>query len=215
MRNWLAQALKDDNPAARGRRSDYDLNAEPGRLAEQAKPPRDAAVLVPIVDHGSGPTILLTKRTEHLSKHAGQVSFPGGKIDESDADAVAAALREADEEVGLGANHIDVCGFLDTYRTGTGFEIVPVVGLVQPGFELRLQVTEVEAAFEVPLDFILDRRNHKRQSAVWQGIRREYYAMPFGDFFIWGATAAMLVNLVDVMEHAADSAPTVRSEAIG
>ncbi|WP_262691108.1 CoA pyrophosphatase [Kordiimonas aestuarii] len=215
MKNWLSEALKDDNPAARGRRSDYDLNVELKKLAAQGKPPRDAAVLVPIVDHAHGPTILLTKRTEHLSKHAGQVSFPGGKIDDADADAVAAALREAEEEVGLTADWVDVCGFLDTYRTGTGFEIVPVVALVRPGFELRLQASEVEAAFEVPLDFILDRRNHKRQSAVWQGLRREYYAMPFGDFFIWGATAAMLVNLCDVMEHAADNAPSNRDEATG
>lgn len=215
MKNWLAQALKDDNPAARGRRSDYDLNFEAKRLALQDRPPRDAAVLVPIVNHTTGPTILLTKRTEHLSKHAGQVSFPGGKIDDTDADPIAAALREAEEEVGLARDRVDVCGFLDTYRTGTGFEIVPVVGLVTPGFELQLQVTEVEAAFEVPLDFILDRRNHKRQSAVWQGARREYYAMPFGDFFIWGATAAMLVNLCDVMEHALESAPASWGEVMG
>ena len=215
MRNWLEAALKEDNPAARGRRSDYDLNIEAKLAAQKDTPPRDAAVLVPIVDHASGPTILLTKRTEHLSKHAGQVSFPGGKIDDTDTDAVAAALREAEEEVGLTADWVDVCGFLDTYRTGTGFEIVPVVALVKPGFELQLQVTEVEAAFEVPLDFILDRRNHKRQSAEWRGARREYYAMPFGDFFIWGATAAMLVNLCDVMEHAQDSAPAFWGEVIG
>ncbi|WP_417465068.1 CoA pyrophosphatase [Kordiimonas sp.] len=208
MKNWLADALKDDNPAARGRRSDYDLNRDAKLLLQKDKPIRDAAVLVPIVDHAE-PTILLTKRTEHLSKHAGQVSFPGGKIDDADADAVAAALREAEEEIGLTSNHIEVCGFLDTYRTGTGFEIVPVVALVQPGFELILQESEVEAAFEVPLDFILNRDNHRRQSAVWQGARREYYAMPYGDFFIWGATAAMLVNLCEVMEASLHKAPAM------
>ncbi|WP_417460166.1 CoA pyrophosphatase [Kordiimonas sp.] len=207
MKNWLADALKDDNPAARGRRSDFDLNRDAKLIAHKDKPIRDAAVLVPIVDHVDGPSILLTKRTEHLSKHAGQVSFPGGKIDDTDADAVAAALREAEEEIGLAASHIEVCGFLDTYRTGTGFEIVPVVALVQPGFELVLQETEVDAAFEVPLDFILNRENHRKQSAVWQGARREYYAMPYGDFFIWGATAAMLVNLCEVMEASRHRAP--------
>lgn len=210
MKNWLADALKDDNPAARGRRSDFDLNRDAKLSAFKDKPVRDAAVLVPIVDHVDGPSILLTKRTEHLSRHAGQVSFPGGKIDDTDSDAVAAALREAHEEIGLTASHVEVCGFLDTYRTGTGFEIVPVVGLVQPGFELQLQPSEVEAAFEVPLDFILDRDNHERQSAVWQGVRREYYAMPYGDFFIWGATAAMLVNLCEVMEASRHHAPVRR-----
>lgn len=200
MRNWLADALTADNPAARGRRSDYDLNRE-AKLQEQAgMPVRDAAVLVPVVNHPGEPTILLTKRTDHLTKHAGQVSFPGGKVDEADEDAVAAALREAHEEVGLGAEHVEVCGFLDTYRTGTGFEIVPVVGLVTPGFELTLQESEVQAAFEVPLSFLLDRSNHQLESAMWKGIERHYYAMPYGDYFIWGATAAMLVNLCDVME---------------
>ena len=206
MRNWLADALAADNPAARGKRSDYDLNRD-ARLREQAGMPiRDAAVLVPVVNHADVPTVLLTKRTEHLTKHAGQVSFPGGKVDDTDADAVAAALREAHEEIGLEAGRVDVCGFLDTYRTGTGFEITPVVGLVTPGFELVLQESEVQAVFEVPLDFFLDRRNHQRQSAVWQGMRREYYAMPFGDYFIWGATAAMLVNLCDVMEAVRETA---------
>ncbi|SDE48868.1 MULTISPECIES: CoA pyrophosphatase [Kordiimonas] len=206
MRNWLADALSEGNPAARGRRSDYDLNRDAKLLEQQGKSIRDAAVLVPVVNHPGEPTILLTKRTDHLTKHAGQVSFPGGKVDEGDADAVAAALREAHEEVGLEPNHVEVCGFLDTYRTGTGFEIVPVVGLVQPGFKLTLQESEVQAAFEVPLHFLLDRNNHQRESAMWQGIRREYYAMPYGDYFIWGATAAMLVNLCDVMEAVRENA---------
>jgi len=206
MRNWLADALSEGNPAARGRRSDYDLNRDAKLLEQKGKPVRDAAVLVPVVNHPGDPTILLTKRTDHLTKHAGQVSFPGGKVDETDADAVAAALREAHEEVGLEPRHVEVCGFLDTYRTGTGFEIVPVVGLVRPGFELTLQQEEVQAAFEVPLSFLLDRRNHKLESAIWQGIRREYYAMPYGDYFIWGATAAMLVNLCDVMEAVRETA---------
>lgn len=206
MRNWLADALSADNPAARGHRSDYDLNRD-AKLVEQAgQPVRDAAVLVPVVNHAGEPTVLLTKRTDHLTKHAGQVSFPGGKVDDTDVDAVDAALREAEEEIGLGRSRVEVCGFLDTYRTGTGFEITPVVGLVTPGFSLTLQESEVQAAFEVPLSFFLDRKNHQRQSAMWKGIRREYYAMPYGDYFIWGATAAMLVNLCDVMEAVREKA---------
>lgn len=197
MENWLTQALSEGNPAARGRRSDYDLNRH--IKLKNSNPLRDAAVLVPIIDHPTEPTVLLTKRTETLSSHAGQVSFPGGKVDAADADAVAAALREAEEEIGLEPARVTICGFLDTYRTGTGFEIVPVVGLVSPGFDLALQESEVETAFEVPLTFFLDPANHERHSGVWQGIRREYYAMPYGDFYIWGATAAMLVNLCDVM----------------
>ncbi len=199
---WLEKALSESNPGARGARSDFDLNAERGETVALEEPTRQAAVLVPIVLHQNAETILLTKRTEHLAKHAGQVSFPGGSIDPDDENAVAAALRETDEEIGLAANHISVHGSLDTYRTGTGFEITPVVATVQPGFSLQVQADEVAGVFEVPLDFVMDRRNHQRQSAVWRGRRRHYYAMPFGDYFIWGATAAMLVNLVDVLEAA-------------
>lgn len=163
---------------------------------------RQAAVLVPIVRHDQGETILLTKRTDNLAKHAGQVSFPGGSIDAVDDDAVAAALRETREEIGLTADYVNIHGMLDIYRTGTGFEISPIVGTVRPGFTLAVEPNEVAETFEVPLEFVMDRRNHQRQSAVWQGRRRHYYAMPFGEYFIWGATAAMLVNLVDVMEAA-------------
>lgn len=197
---WVQKALSSDNAAARGSRSDFDLNAERDWVSIMAEPVRPAAVLVPIVLREDAATILLTKRTEHLAKHAGQVSFPGGSVDESDESVVAAALREAEEEIGLDANYVNVIGSLDQYRTGTGFEITPVVATVQPGFDLSLQEEEVAEAFEVPIEFILNRENHQRQSAIWKGRRRHYYAMPYGDYFIWGATAAMLVNLVDVME---------------
>jgi len=200
MQNWLEKALADGNPAARGMRSDYDLNLDAKKLDLLGVAVRDAAVLVPIVDHKTGPTVLLTKRTDHLSKHPGQVSFPGGKVDPVDADAVAAALRETHEEIGLDASYIQVAGRLDGYRTGTGFEIVPVVGLVTPGFSLQLQKNEVAASFEVPLAFFLDRDNHTKESAFWQGATRHYYVMPYGPWKIWGATAAMLVNLCDVLE---------------
>lgn len=199
---WLKKALSETNPAARGARSDFDLNHQVGTEPPSPKEPRKAAVLVPIVEHDGGETILLTKRTDTLAKHAGQVSFPGGSIDAADENAVAAALRETREEIGLPSDYVQVQGALDTYRTGTGFEITPIVGTVRPGFTLDIHSGEVAAAFEVPLDFILDRRNHQRRSAIWQGRRRHYYAMPYGEFYIWGATAAMLVNLVDVMEAA-------------
>jgi len=200
MQNWLERALREDNPAARGQRSDYDLNRGEKLQAFQGKTLRAAAVLVPIVDHADGATVLLTKRTDHLSKHPGQISFPGGTVDPEDTDAVAAALRETHEEIGLESSYIKIAGFLDEYITGTGFEIKPVVALVKPGFSLTLQEAEVADAFEVPLSFLLDRDNHKKESAMWQGILRHYYAMPYEGYRIWGATAAMLVNLCDVME---------------
>lgn len=200
MLNWLERALREGNPAARGMRSDYDLNLDAKLQELKNTPRRDAAVLVPIVDRGTDPTILLTKRTDHLSKHPGQISFPGGAVDASDKDAIHTALRETEEEIGLDASYIRVAGRLDGYRTGTGFEIVPVVGLVQPGFSLTLQEAEVAEAFEVPLAFFLDRGNHKKESAMWQGILRHYYAMPYEEYRIWGATAAMLVNLCDVLD---------------
>ena len=202
VQHWLQKALSDENPGARGARSDYDLNQEHDSADLLKEIPRQAAVLVPIVKREEGPTVLLTQRTETLSKHAGQVSFPGGSIDKADENAIAAALRETREEIGLTADFIDIHGELDRYRTGTGFEITPIVATVRPGFSLQIDSGEVAAAFEVPLDFILDRSNHQRQSGVWRGRRRHYYAMPYGDFLIWGATAAMLVNLVDVMEAA-------------
>jgi 8-oxo-dGTP pyrophosphatase MutT (NUDIX family) len=206
VKTWLEKALSINNPAARGARSDFDLNREADQEELMQLNLRAAAVLIPIVQHEHGETVLLTKRTEQLSKHAGQVSFPGGSIDPEDADAVAAALRETHEEIGLGHQHIEVLGELDQYRTGTGFEITPIVGLVQPGFVLDLAPDEVADAFEVPLSFFLDRDNHQQQSAVWKGRRRHYYAMPYDEYFIWGATAAMLVNLVDVLEAVREEA---------
>ncbi|GHF23767.1 coenzyme A pyrophosphatase [Kordiimonas sediminis] len=202
MRNWVDRALSIENPAARGMRSDADLEVING-VPEQYMPEtvREAAVLIPIVERKE-PTILLTKRTEHLRKHAGQVSFPGGAADETDRDPVHTALREAEEEIGLDPSIVDIRGNLDQYRTGTGFVITPIVSIVQPDFTLTLEPNEVEAAFEVPLDFILDRTNHQLQTMFWRGRDRTYYTMPYGGFNIWGATAAMLVNLCDVMEEA-------------
>ena len=158
------------------------------------KPLRRAAVLVAIVAH-EVPTLLLTQRTEHLPSHAGQIAFPGGKLEPDDPDAVAAALREAQEEIGLDADFIRPIGYLDALRTHTGFHVDPVVAIVQPGFELRLDASEVADAFEVPLGFLMTPTNHKMQSRVRDGRERRFYTMPYGDRFIWGATASMIKNM--------------------
>ena len=175
-----------------------EVRAEP-RFTDRA--PRRAAVLVPIVLHNpaqGGPTILLTERTAHLSSHAGQIAFPGGKVDATDADASAAALREAWEEVGLARKYVQVIGQLPVYVTGTAFVVTPVVALVQPGFTLVHQPEEVADAFEVPLAFLMNPAHHRRHAFEWEGVQREWFSMPYtdahGERFIWGATAGMLRN---------------------
>ena len=157
---------------------------------------RPAAVLVPVVDHPE-PGVLLTMRTSDLPNHAGQIAFPGGKIDPGDASPLAAALREADEEIGLDGALIDPIGYLDLYLTFTGFRILPVVARVIPNYQLRINVREVADAFEVPLAFVMDAANHKRNSRDWKGVRREYYEIPFGERYIWGVTAGILRNLYE------------------
>ena len=183
-------------------RGDFDLNPALRALAPEDRPLRRAAVLIPLVDRPEAMTVLLTRRTDHLANHAGQVAFPGGRVEPHDRGPVDAALRETEEEVGLARGFIDVVGALDGYETGTGFHISPIVGLVRTGFTLTPDPHEVADVFEVPLSFILDRRNHERRSGVWQGLERHYWAIPFGDRFIWGATAGMLVNLVERLEKA-------------
>jgi 8-oxo-dGTP pyrophosphatase MutT (NUDIX family) len=154
-----------------------------------------AAVLVPVIVRETGPTMLLTQRTAHLRDHAGQVSFPGGRCEEGDASPEATALREAEEEVGIAAFQVEILGRLPDYRTGTGFVITPVVGLVTPPLNLKLDDFEVAEVFEPPLDFLLDSANHQRQSIEVRGTRHEYWAMPWQGYFIWGATAGIMVTL--------------------
>jgi 8-oxo-dGTP pyrophosphatase MutT (NUDIX family) len=175
-------------------RGDYDLNPElKGELT--GGQPRAAAVLVPIIARPEGLTVLLTQRPETMPTHAGQIAFPGGKMDESDATPVDTALREAEEEVGLDRRFVEVLGFLDSYQTGTSFRIVPVVSLVDPGFSLTLCKREVVDAFEVPFAFLMDAANHRRDHRQYNGVTRHFYAMPYGERYIWGATAGMLRNL--------------------
>lgn len=159
------------------------------------RPLTPAAVLFPIVQRAAGQTVLLTQRTAHLRDHAGQISFPGGRVEAADQSPIHTALRETEEEIGLSREHIDVLGFLPEYRTGTGFCVTPVVGLVRPPFELALDPFEVAEAFEVPLDFLLDPLNHQRHSLHHRGALRHYFAMPYGEYFIWGATAGMIRSL--------------------
>jgi 8-oxo-dGTP pyrophosphatase MutT (NUDIX family) len=177
-------------------RGDHDLN--PG-MTPPSTALRPAAVLVPLIDRAEGMSVLLTQRTQHLSAHAGQISFPGGRIEESDADATEAALRETEEEVGLLREHVTVIGRLDTYVTGTGFEITPVVGIVTAPFSLAIDPFEVAEVFEVPLSFILDPTNHRRTTRDFEHRTRNFFVLPFENRNIWGATAGMLVNLAEVL----------------
>jgi 8-oxo-dGTP pyrophosphatase MutT (NUDIX family) len=160
-------------------------------IIAREQPVRPAAVLIPVVDHPQ-PTVLLTQRSAHLNDHAGQISFPGGKIDATDASPLDAALREAEEEVGLTREFVDPIGYLDLYGTSFGFRILPTVARVKPGFKLRINAAEVDDAFEVPLAFLMDPANHQVHSKDFRGIERSYYAMPFAERYIWGATAGIL-----------------------
>lgn len=175
------------------KRGDHDADPVMEAIAK-VRPIRPAAVLVPIVAHAE-PTVLLTTRTAHLADHAGQIAFPGGKIEASDATPATAALREAHEEVGLEQPFVEPVGYLDTYMTTRGFRIVPTIARVAPGFSLTLNRDEVEDAFEVPLAFLMELANHQRHSREWEGMTRHYYAIPFGERYIWGVTAGILRNL--------------------
>lgn len=185
--------LDQPDPRLRG---DHDLQTEPW-----PQPPahavRPAAVLVPIVSRAPEVSVLLTVRAAGLRQHSAQIAFPGGKMDAEDGSPLTTALREAEEEIGLARGLVHPVGYLDTYLSGTGFRIVPVLAMVEPDFHLTLNPGEVDDAFEVPLDFLMDQTNHLRHSREWQGTLRHYYAMPYGHRYIWGVTAGIIRNLYE------------------
>jgi 8-oxo-dGTP pyrophosphatase MutT (NUDIX family) len=191
-REWLARQLQaqGDLPEDAG---------VPRYVHPPEKVPVPAAVLVPLVNQSAGPTVLFTQRTAHLNDHAGQISFPGGRVDESDLDRAATALRETEEETGLSRTRIEIIGRLPDYDILTGFRVTPIVGWVEPPFDLNPDPFEVADVFEVPLAFFLDPANHLRHSDVRNGILRHYYSMPYGDRNIWGATAGMLFTLYQIL----------------
>ncbi|WP_428700542.1 CoA pyrophosphatase [Stappia sp.] len=171
---------------------DHILNPDLGPFAFAKRPPRDAAVLIPVIERPAGATIILTRRTDHLTSHAGQISLPGGKIDPDDDGAVGAALREAEEEIGLDPRFVETLGVLPTYLTGSGYRVAPVVALVGQEAQLVPNPDEVADVFEVPLAFLMNDANHLRQSRVFAGKPRYFYAMPYGERYIWGVTAGIL-----------------------
>ena len=202
----LVDRVRDHDANARSRRGDHTVDFADadnravayfqGELAA-----RPAAVLIPIVLHGTAPSVLLTRRTGHLKAHGGQISFPGGRREREDQSPEGTALRETEEEVGLHRGYVDVVGRLDDYFTVTGFQVTPVVGLVTPPLRLQPDSFEVAEVFEVPLDFLMDPKNTLRQTMKKDGKRRRYFAIPYRDYYIWGATAGMLVNLREVLNR--------------
>jgi len=175
---------------------DHVLNADLVQELSE-KHLRDAAVLIPVVDDGPEARVILTRRTASLRRHSGQVAFPGGAIDPEDGSADVAAMREAEEEIGLDRRFVSVVGHLPVYLTTTGFRIRPVLSVVQPGFTLTANPAEVAEVFEVPLSFLMNPDNHRRESRVWEGRERHYFVMPYQDHYIWGVTAGIIRTLYE------------------
>lgn len=195
----MASDLRQRLVAALGRAgrptSDYDLNAGFGRAGE--RPLRQAGVLVAVATHGPEPMLVLTKRASHLSQHPGQIAFPGGKVEPVDRSPTDAALREAEEEIGLAPNRVEVLGTLSPHETVTGYSMVPVLGLIEACFDPRPEEGEVAEVFEVPLGFVTDAANYRVEARFWRGTERRYYTVPWGPYYIWGATALVLRRLTD------------------
>ncbi|HET7199756.1 MAG TPA: CoA pyrophosphatase [Burkholderiales bacterium] len=178
-----------------GHRTAEPVTSGDGHLWRNDREIRPAAVLIPVIKRDGELTVLFTRRAAHLNDHAGQISFPGGRSEPGDAGAAETAIREAEEEIGLASARIEVLGELHAYVTVTGYRVTPVVGLVKPPLDLRLDDFEVAEVFEVPLAFLLDPANHQRNTVLHEGRERRYYAIPYGQYYIWGATAGMLMNL--------------------
>ena len=189
--DWIRQRLLDGGQAM----GSQAIHETPSRIVS----PIPAAVLIPIVNRSSGLTVLLTQRTAHLRDHAGQVSFPGGRCEPVDSSPVATALRESREEVGIASEQVEILTYLPDYFTSTGFRVTPVVGLVTPPLNLRLDDFEVAEVFEPPLSFLLDPANYQRHQVEREGVLHTYWAVPWQGYFIWGATAGMLVGLRDCL----------------
>jgi 8-oxo-dGTP pyrophosphatase MutT (NUDIX family) len=177
-------------------KGDHALNPETWALLPGTEP-RDAAVLVPIIDYDSGPRVLLTERASGLRSHSGQIAFPGGRMDPEDVSATDTALREAEEEIGLPRAFVRPLGYLDAYLSSSNYLVRPVVALVMPGAPVAPNPEEVADIFEVPLAFLMDEANHELHAREWRGMIRQYYAMPFGDRYIWGVTAGILRNMYE------------------
>ena len=193
-REWITERFRADTPnPVKKDWGDHLLNPRMGQ-ADNLIP---AAVLIPVVNREDELKILFTRRAANLAQHAGQISFPGGHVEESDNEPIDAALRETEEEVGLPRHHIDVIGQLENYISRTGFEITPIVGVIEPPFTVVPQPSEVAEVFEVPLSFLLNPENHHRHTREISGENREFYAMPYGEYYIWGVTAGILVNLYE------------------
>ena len=194
--DFRQRALHEQAPHQGADYGDHSLNPDLRHLIVRDGL-RDAAVLVPVVDRGGEASMILTKRTEKLRSHSGQIAFPGGRLDPTDPTPEFAALRETEEEIGLGADFIEVVGRMPDYLSGSGFRIAPVLSVVKPGFRLAINEDEVDDAFEVPLSFLMDPANHNRESRIWQDRERFFYTMPFGDRYIWGITAGIIRALYE------------------
>ena len=199
--SWLAL------PHGIGQNSDagFSDDGDAAALLNQAAPQKllkPAAVLILVINRPGVPTVLFTQRTAHLTDHAGHISFPGGRVEDDDVDTQHAALRETSEETGVDVSRIELIGSIPRYTTGTGYLISPVVGWMEPPVAFAPDPTEVEECFEVPLDFLIAPQNHRLESAMYKGRMRQYYAIPYGQRYIWGATAGMLVTFTRVLANA-------------
>ena len=188
---FRARAAERANPETCGDFGDHRLNPD-ARDQFAAFDWRDAAVLIPVIDRADAPSVLLTQRAANLRTHSGQIAFPGGRIDPEDRDAETAAMRECEEETGIGPAHIEIVGRLPDYMAGSGFRVTPILSIVRPDFSLVPNPHEVEAVFEVPLAFLMDEANHARGSRIVGGHLRHYYEMPYDDWYIWGVTAGII-----------------------